>query len=60
LTVGGNPLVEDAAAGVARGTIETLGAKAKTFLEWVAAGRLRFLGDSQTVNETRKKKRSPE
>lgn len=57
---GGNPVIEDAAAGVARGSIEALGAKAGTFLQWVAAGKLRFLGNPETVAETKKKKGSPE
>lgn len=60
MSVGGNPLVEDAAAGAARGTIDALASNAKKLIEWVAAGKLRFLGDPETVRETRKKKRSPE
>jgi hypothetical protein len=56
---GGSP-IEDAAAGAVRGAVDALGARAKDFLAWVAAGKLRFLNDPETVAETRRKKESSE
>jgi hypothetical protein len=58
--VGDESPIEETAAGVARGTIEALADKAKLLIQWVAAGKLRFLGDPDTVSETKKRKRSPE